>query len=207
MKGGQRIETLVAKRELKGLGLSRSSFYPEELRCDENGRSLPIRDKMTELPWYALKVRSRSEMLAIASLDHYGFESYCPQTKTRTQYSDRVKTTLEPVFPGYLFCRFELSSKANVLASSSVERVIGFGSQPIPVPASEIDAIRRMVDEGAVAAPTPKAGDRIRVIAGVLKGLEGILVREATTNSLVVSVQLLQRFVSLSIDRCVVQTI
>jgi transcriptional antiterminator NusG len=162
---------------------------------------------MTELPWYALKVRSRSEMLAIASLDHYGFESYCPQTKTRTQYSDRLKTTLEPVFPGYLFCRFELSSKAKVLASSAVERVIGFGSQPIPVPAFEIDAIRRMVEQGALAASAPKVGDRIRVIAGALKGVEGVLVRESSSNNFVVSVQLLQRFVSLSIDQCVIETV
>ncbi len=162
---------------------------------------------MTELPWYALKVRSRSEMLAIASLDHYGFESYCPHTKTQTQYSDRLKTAAKPVFPGYLFCRFELSSKAKVLASSSVERVIGFGSQPIPVPASEIDAVRRMVDQGAVAAPIPKLGDRIRIIAGALKGMEGILVREDARNRFLVSVQLLQRFVSLTIDRCVAETV
>ena len=52
---------------------------------------------MTELPWYALKVRSRSEMLAITSLDHYGFESYCPQTKARTQYSDRSQYVSPPV--------------------------------------------------------------------------------------------------------------
>ena len=162
---------------------------------------------MTELPWYSLKVRSRSEMLAISSLDHYGFESYCPQAKTPNQYSDRLKTEAKPVFPGYLFCRSELSSKDKVLASSSVDRVIGFGSQPIPVPAHEIDAIRRMVDQDAVAAPAPKAGDRIRVIAGALKGMEGVLVRESSSNSFVVSVQLLQRFVSLSIDQCVIETV
>lgn len=162
---------------------------------------------MTDFSWYALKVRTRSEMLAIASLDHYGFESCCPLTKTRTQYSDRAKTTLEPMFPGYLFCRFELSSKAKVLASSSVERVIGFGSQPIPVPASEIDAVRRMVDQGAAAAPNAKPGDRIRVIAGALKGVEGVLVRESDTNSLVASVQLLQRFVSLRIDPAVIERV
>jgi transcriptional antiterminator NusG len=164
-------------------------------------------NKMTTLPWYALKVRSRSEMLAIASPHHYGFEPYCPQTKTPAQYSHRLETTGKPVFPGYLFCRFELSSQANVLATSSVDRVIGFGSQPNPVLAHEIEAIRRMVDQGAVAAPAPKAGDRIRVRAGALKGVEGVLVRESSSNSFVVSVQLLQRFVSLSIDQCLIETV
>lgn len=162
---------------------------------------------MTEQPWYALKIRSRSETLATASLEHYGFESYCPQTKIRIKYSDRVKTTLKPVFPGYLFCRFELSSKGKVLASNGVEHVIGFGLQPVPVPESEIDAIRRMVDQGAVEAPAPKVGQRIRVIAGALTGVEGVLVREAVESTLVVSVQLLQRFVSLSIDQSLVELV
>lgn len=160
-----------------------------------------------ELSWYALKVRTRSETIALASLDHYGFESYCPQRLIQRRYSDRSKMALEPIFPGYLFCRFDLSSKAKVLASSAVERVVGFGTQPIPVLASEIDAIRRMVDEGAVAALVPKAGDRVRVIAGALRGVEGVLVREASADSFVVSVSLLQRSVSLSIDKCVVETV
>jgi transcription termination/antitermination protein NusG len=171
------------------------------------GEACPNEAKMTELPWYALKVRTRSEAVALASLDHYGFESYCPQVKTRRKYSDRLKTTLEPIFPGYLFCRFDLSSKSKVLASSAVEQVIGFGSQCIPVLPSEIDAIRRMVEEGGAAAPIPKAGDRVRVIAGALKNVEGVLVREARSNIFVVSIQLLQKSVSLSIDQSIVETI
>ena len=162
---------------------------------------------MCELPWYALKVRTRSEMVAMASLNHYGFESYCPQTITRRTYSDRVKTTLEPVFPGYLFCRFELSTKAKVLSSSAVERVVGFGSQTIPVLPSEIDAIRRMVAEGGIAAPVPKLGDRVRVVAGPLKGVDGILVRGAGTERFVVSIQPLQKSVSLHIDPWMVATV
>ena len=170
------------------------------------GEACPSETKMCELPWYALKVRARSEMVAMASLDHYGFESYCPYTETRRRYSDRVKTTFEPVFPGYLFCRFNLSSKAKVLSSSAVERVVAFGSQPIPVLPSEIDAIRRMVEEGGVAAPVPKLGDRVRVVAGALKGVEGVLVRGAGTDRFVVSIQPLQKSVSLHIDPSMVET-
>jgi transcriptional antiterminator NusG len=163
--------------------------------------------KMTELEWYALKIRTRSEPVALASLEHYGFESYCPQVKVRRRYSDRLKSVAEPVFPGYLFCRFDLSSKSKVLSSNAVERVVGFGSQAAPIPASEIEAIRRMVDEGGAAAPVPRKGDRVRVIAGSLRGIEGILVRETAAASFVVSVLLLQRSVSLSIEQSAVELI
>src|SRR4051794_32680103 len=162
---------------------------------------------MAELGWYALKIRTRSEAVALASLDYYGFESYCPQVKTQRKYSDRIKSVTEPVFPGYLFCRFDLSSKSKVLSSNAVERVVGFGSQATPIPASEIEAIRRTVDAGGAAAPVPRMGDRVRVIAGSLQGIEGVLVREANAASFIVSVQLLQRSVSLSIEQSAVELI
>jgi transcription antitermination factor NusG len=113
----------------------------------------------------------------------------------------------EPVFPGYLFCRFDLSKKSKVLSSNAVERVVGFGSQPAPIPVSEIEAIRRMVEEGGVAAPVPRRGDRVRVIAGSLQGIEGVLVREAAAASFVVSIHLLQRSISLSIEQSAVELI
>jgi transcriptional antiterminator NusG len=98
--------------------------------------------------------------------------------KARRRYSDRLTSVAEPVFPGYLFCRFALSSKWIVLASNAVEGVVGFGSRPAPLEASEIEAIRRAVDAGAAAAPLPTIGDRVRVIAGSLRDVKGVLVRE-----------------------------
>ena len=154
---------------------------------------------MAELDWHALKIQTRSEAVALAPLNYYGFESCCPQVKAKRRYSDRIKSVVEPVFPSYLFYRFALSSKSKVLASNAVERVVDFGSQATPIPASEIEAIRRTVEAGGTAAPIPKAGDRVQVIADALRGIEGVLVREAAA-SFVVSVQLLQRSVSCALN-------
>ncbi len=162
---------------------------------------------MAELDWYALKVRTRSEAVALASLDYYGFESYCPQVKTRRPYSDRLKPVTESIFPGYLFCRFALSSKSKVLASSAVMGIVGFGSQPAPLAEPEIEAVRRTVEAGGAAAPVPKTGDRVRVIAGSLRGIEGVLVREANKTNFVVSIQHIQRSVALSIEQSAVEMI
>jgi hypothetical protein len=41
----------------------------------------------------------------------------------------------------------------------------------------------------------------------MLEGVQGVLVRESSSNSFAVSVQILQRFVSLSIDQCVIETV
>jgi transcriptional antiterminator NusG len=145
--------------------------------------------------------------MALASLSYQGFESYCPQAVVRRRYSDRMKTVAEPTFPGYIFCRFALSRKQKVLGSNAVEYVVSFRGQPVAVPASEIESVRRMVEAGGSAAPLPKSGERVRIIAGSLQGVEGLLMREANRTQFIVSVQLLQRCVSLNIDQALVQSL
>jgi transcription termination/antitermination protein NusG len=162
---------------------------------------------MSEQAWYAVKVRTRSEPVALTALQYYGFESYCPQTLVRKRYCDRMKAVAEPVFPGYLFCCFDMSSKSKVLGGTAVEYIVGFGGQPVSVPVSEIEAIRLAVAAGGRAAPLPRRGERVRIIAGSLYGQEGILVREASENQFVVSVSLLQRAVAVTIDQSLVESI
>ncbi len=45
---------------------------------------------MAELNRYALKVRTRSEaVVALVSVDYYGFEPYCPQVKSAVDYGSK----------------------------------------------------------------------------------------------------------------------
>ncbi len=162
---------------------------------------------MSEEAWYAVKVRTRSEPLALAALQFYGIESYFPQSLVRKRYCDRMKTVSEPVFPGYLFCRFELSRKSKVLSGGAVEYIVGFGGQAASIPVSEIEAVQLAVAAGGQAAALPRSGERVRIIAGTLAGKEGVLVREANRNQFVVSVALLQRGVSVVVDQSIVQAI
>ncbi|HET8825007.1 MAG TPA: transcription termination/antitermination NusG family protein [Terriglobales bacterium] len=160
---------------------------------------------MSGQAWYALKVRTRSERIALVSLSYRGFETYSPEAVARRRYSDRMKTVAEPIFPGYVFCRFELSRKANVLGSNAVEYVVSFRGQPASILDSEIASVRRIIQAGGSAAPLPKSGQRVRIIGGSLEGVEGLFIREANESQFMVSVPLLQRSVSVTIDQSLVQ--
>jgi transcription antitermination factor NusG len=163
---------------------------------------------MSDVNWYAVKVRTRSESAAVASLRHHDLETYCPQIMKRRKYSDRTKTVLEAIFPGYLFCRFDVFSKAHlVLASVAVEYIVKCGTQLVPVPISELDAVRRAVECGGMAATQPGVGEPVRVVAGPLRGVEGILVRDKDRPRFVVSVQLINGSVSVDIDQDFVECI
>src|ERR1700694_2480614 len=54
--------------------------------------------------WFALKVRTRSEAIAVMGLRNRGYEPFSPTYHERRQYSDRLKAVDLPLFPGYVFC-------------------------------------------------------------------------------------------------------
>ena len=74
---------------------------------------------------------------------------------------------------------------------------------------SEIEAIRRVVESPVQAEPHPflKCGDRVRVMAGPLRGLEGILVRKKNWCKLLLSVEMLQRSVAVEVDAAMVRRV
>lgn len=66
----------------------------------------------------------------------------------------------------------------------------------------EINAIRTLVASGLPNHPCPflELGNRVRIEAGALRGLEGILLEVKGKQKLVLSITLLQRSVAVEID-------
>jgi transcription antitermination factor NusG len=168
------------------------------LRADPGNSSI----LQAKSPWYGVRTRSNQEKLVAAILDSKGYEQYLPLYRQRRRWSDRVVTMEVPLFPGYVFCRFDSQRRSPVISTLGVVSIIGFGNDPAPIPDAEIEAIERVLRSGAGAEPHPflRIGQRVRVNQGALKDVEGILVRKKSDWRLVVSVSILQRSVSVEID-------
>lgn len=154
--------------------------------------------------WYALRVRSRLAWAAAAMLRSKGYEDYLPLYRSRRRWSDRIKHVETPLFPGYLFCRFDPQNRlAPVVTTPGVMGIVGVGKTPIPIPAEEIEAIRRILVSGLPAQPWPlfSVGARVLIEHGPLAGLEGVITNADKVHRLVVSVTLLQRSVAVEIER------
>jgi transcription antitermination factor NusG len=108
-----------------------------------------------------------------------------------------------PLFPGYVFCRFDARVRVPVLQSSGVVNLVSFGSDVIPIPDEEIQTVRRMLDSSLPVEPHPflTSGQRIRITGGPLSGSEGILVEFKKQFRVVASITLLQRSVSAEVNR------
>jgi transcription antitermination factor NusG len=154
--------------------------------------------------WFGIRVKPRSEFRASDGLSLRGFEPFLPAQRVRRRWSDRVKVLDEPLFPGYLFCRFEPSELIRILESPGVIQVIGIGRTPVSVSDAEIGAIQTMVASQVVLTPWPylQTGQGVSIDTGPLAGIQGIVVRsEVGKPRVVVSVTLLQRSVAAEVDR------
>jgi transcription antitermination factor NusG len=160
------------------------------------------RDSVLEYPWFALQVRTRHESGVANYLQGQGYESFLPLYKCRKRWSDRVKEVQTPLFPGYLFCRFDPQDRLPVMKTPGVMQIVGVNRLPVPVDEVEISAIQTLVASGIPNQPWPflQVGERVRIESGSLCGLEGILMDFKGSHRLVLSITLLQRSVSVEID-------
>ena len=153
--------------------------------------------------WYAVQLRPRFEKIVAQHLVSKGYEEYLPLYRSRRRWSDRVKEIELPLFPGYVFCKFDVADRLPILIIPGVMSIVGSGRTPLAVPEHEIVAVQNVVESGLAYGPWPSmcAGQRVEVRYGPLRGLEGTVVEVKSTFQLIISVTLLSRYVSVAIDR------
>jgi len=154
--------------------------------------------------WFGIEVHSRRESRVVDEFAIRGLDFFLPTRRIKRRWSDRIKVLDVPLFPGYVFSRFDIADRLRVLNCPGVSKIVGAGNVPVAIEEGEIDAIKALVASGVVLTPWPylRAGQRVRIEHGPLEGLEGLVVR-AREGSLrvVVSVTLLQRSVAAEIER------
>lgn len=162
-----------------------------------------------QFPWFALQVHTRHELTVATRLRGRGYEPFVPLYQCRKSWSDRIKVVDAPLFPGYLFCRLNTVYRLTILTTPGVVQIVGYNRTPVPVDEMEISAINSMVASGLPNQPWPfpRAGERVQIERGPLRGLEGTLVEIKGAHRFIVSVTLLQRSVAVEINPAMVKSL
>jgi transcription antitermination factor NusG len=163
--------------------------------------------------WYAVWTRSNCEQLVTDQLEPKGITSFLPKATVWSRRGKTRKRVLMPLFPGYVFVHHPLDrhSHVEILKARGVVRVLGHrGDSVIAIPDQEISSIQRIVQTNTPVFPYDHfhAGDRVRITAGPLEGLQGVYMRSRPNKGLLLlAVTLLQRSVAVSVDAADVQPI
>ena len=178
---------------------------PAQLHAQETPNSIRI----AHHPWYALRARARYEKSAANSLRNRGYVDFLPLHACTHRWSDRIQKIELPLFPGYLFCRFDFNDRLPILTTPGVTSIVGLGKQPNPVDENEIAALQAVVRSGLLLEPWPflKAGQRAVIQEGPLRNVEGLVSEIKDHGKLIVSITLLQRSVAVSVERAWIRPI
>ena len=155
--------------------------------------------------WFAVWTRNQCEAKVEEGLRRRDYQVFLPRVRVPSRRRDKRLILEQPLFPGYLFLRFVPSREGYVQVASTdgVVRILGERWDALyPVPDEEVEAVRRIVTVGSRARPVPwiRIGDRVRIVAGPLAGLEGFVQAwRAGRATFVVSVDLLQRSVGVEV--------
>jgi transcription antitermination factor NusG len=165
--------------------------------------SLP--ETQTTLHWYAIRTRSRHEKVVERQLQGQGIEVFCPVVSQIHNWSDRRKLVESPLFAGYAFVHIASTpeDRVRVLRTHGVVELVGSqGGHAISIPQQEMEAVRTVVESNVQFTKHAflRVGQRVRVRGGSLDGVEGILVANNGARNLVISVEPIQRSISIRIE-------
>ena len=152
--------------------------------------------------WYAAYTSANHEKQVALQLGARQVEYFLPLYASTRQWKDRRVELELPLFPGYVFVRILLRERLRVLQVPGVAQLVGFGGLPAELPAEEIEGLRTSLAHGVRAEPHPFLirGRRVRVKAGPLTGVEGILTRRKNRARFVLSVEPIQQSVSVVVE-------
>ncbi len=152
--------------------------------------------------WCALYTRHQHEKTVASILSTKGLEVFLPTYRTVHRWKDRNKQLELPLFPSYLFFKYEENRRVQILSTPGVHMILTTGNAPAVIPTEEINAIQRAGEGPLRLEPHPflKCGDTVRIKSGPLVGLEGFVSRKKDVFRLVLSVEMLGRSAAVEID-------
>jgi len=154
--------------------------------------------------WFAIHTRARHEKQIETRLRDCGISTFLPVVKEVHRWSDRRKIVELPLFSCYLFVHIAPSEKTRltVLGTDGVIGLVGVRGRGTPVPDAEIECIRQLLNRNIALLPHAflKVGQRVRIRGGSLDGIEGVIAGGNGDRKLVVSIELIQRSVAVTVE-------
>lgn len=137
---------------------------------------------MTPTHWYCVHTRPKKEAQVAEYCHHVlGLETYYPRLRQYKTIRRARSLVTAPLFPRYLFCRFDLASSYRMVryAPEAID-LVHVGRQPAVVDSSLVDELRSWAgDTGDIltVGSDLQPGDKVEITDGPMRGLPAVIVR------------------------------
>jgi transcription antitermination factor NusG len=162
-----------------------------------------IASESETLFWFAIQTRPKYEKKVAADLLEKGVNVFLPVYSIKRQWSDRQKVVHPPIFPGYVFVQLvpTIGNRVPILRTNGVAGFVGARGIGTPISDSEMETLQTVVRQEVPFEPHPylQIGKRVCIRGGSLDGIEGMLTAINGDQSLVVSVELIQKSIAIRV--------
>jgi transcription antitermination factor NusG len=181
-------------------GEAMSEIREQEFSVNNSGILSASADTLPR--WFAVYTTPRHEKHVSEILAERQIETFLPLYKTTRQWQKSRPVVLElPLFPTYVFVRIARQARGSVLGTPGVLSIVGSSKESWALPDFEIDALRSGLLERKIEPhPYLVVGERVRIMAGVMTGVEGVLVRKKNDLRVVLSLDTIMRSVAVEVN-------
>jgi transcriptional antiterminator RfaH len=133
------------------------------------------------MKWYVVSTKPYQENHAALNLESVGVTAFCPKIKQKKMLQGRELSVIAPLFPGYLFARFDMESQYRAVTfARGVKKLVSFGAGPATVDDMVVDSIKARLNDGCLLVPQPlfEYGQVVKIQSGPLQGLEAVFERQ-----------------------------
>jgi transcription antitermination factor NusG len=120
--------------------------------------------------WFVARALPHQENRAQLNLHRLGFRSFAPRVRRTVRHARRLRDTLKPLFPCYIFVTIDLSKHRwrSINGTFGVASLIMGAEQPSPVPPGVVEALIASCENSRVVRLDDglEIGQKVRILSG-----------------------------------------
>jgi transcriptional antiterminator RfaH len=152
--------------------------------------------------WYAIYTRPRHEKKVHDLLAEKKQEVFLPIVTQVRLWKDRKKKVNMPLFPSYVFVKFDYKFRFDILNTHGIVKIVNFKGEPASVPEWQIESLKTMLEHPETLRPENyiNPGEIIEITEGAFKGMRGMVKRIKGVTRFVVTIEGIMQSVSVEIE-------
>ena len=154
--------------------------------------------------WHVCYLQTKSEKVVLKKIEKLQIDVFLPLVKHRRVYKTTRKTTLLPLFPGYIFIWIAPGYRHHITAINEVYRFIKFKDEFAKISDEEINNLKLLIqnvkDNNDIFQELIfQVGKNVEIVQGPIKGMRGKIIRKHGKRRIVIEIKSISQSISIEV--------